>query len=126
MTLEDYRNDMQTCCRCSICKFIPLERVEEIKHTYVCPSIARYEYHAYSGGGRMGFGVAMLDGRLEYTDKLLEVVYNCHMCGGCDVSCKYAMDMEVLEPLNEIRIKCVESGHTLPALDSVINSMKKS
>ena len=125
MALEDYRSDMEMCCRCSICKFIPLEKVKEYQHSYVCPSIARYNFHAYSGGGKMATGIAMLEKRLEYTDKLLEVIYNCHMCGACDISCKYAMDMEVLEPMNEMRIQCVEDGHTLPALDSVINSMRK-
>ena len=69
--------------------------------------------------------VAMLDKRIDYTDKLLEVVYNCQMCGACDISCKYIMDMEVLEPINEFRIKCVEDGHTVPALDGVINSLRK-
>jgi Fe-S oxidoreductase len=125
MALEDYRSDMEMCTRCSICKFIPLERLKEFQHSYVCPSIARYNFHAYSGGGRMGFGIAILENRLEYTDKLLEVVYNCQMCGACDISCKYAMDMEVLEPINEVRIKCVEDGHTVPALDGVINSLRK-
>jgi Fe-S oxidoreductase len=125
MALEDYRNDMEMCCRCSICKFVPMERVKGTQHSYVCPSIARYEYHTYSGGGRMGIGSAILDKRLELSDKLVEVVYNCNMCGACDVSCKYAMDMEVLEPINEVRIKCVEEGHTLPALDSIINNMRK-
>jgi Fe-S oxidoreductase len=125
MALEDYQSDMEMCCRCSYCKFIPLEKVKGLPHVNICPSISRYNFHAYSGGGRMGFGVAMLEKRLEYTDKLLEVVYNCQMCGGCDISCKYAMDMEVLEPINEVRIKCVEDGHTLPALDGVINSLRK-
>jgi Fe-S oxidoreductase len=125
MALEDYRSDMEMCTRCSICKFIPLEKLTEMQHSYVCPSIARYNFHAYSGGGRVNIGVAMLEKRLEYTDKLLEVVYNCQMCGGCDISCKYAMDMEVLEPINEIRIQCVEDGHTVPALNSVINSLRK-
>ena len=125
MALEDYRSDMEMCCRCSYCKFIPLEKVEGIQNVNVCPSISRYNFHAYSGGGRMGVGVAMLEKRLEYTDKLLEVVYNCQMCGACDISCKYAMDMEVLEPINEIRIKCVDDGHTVPALDSVVNTLRK-
>jgi Fe-S oxidoreductase len=47
------------------------------------------------------------------------------MCGACDISCKYAMDMEVLEPINEIRIKCVEDGHTIPVLDKRIDSLRK-
>jgi Fe-S oxidoreductase len=67
----------------------------------------------------------MLEKELEYSNKLLEVVYNCQMCGACDMSCKYAMDMEVLEPINEIRIECVESGHTLPVLDKMVSSLRK-
>ena len=125
MALEDYRNDMETCRRCSACKFIPLEKVEGFQHVNVCPSIARYNFHTYSAGGRMVFGVALLEGRVDYSDKLLEVVYNCQMCGACDVSCKYAMDMEVMEPIYEFRIRCVEEGHTIPALDSAINSLRK-
>ena len=125
MALEDYRSDMETCCRCSACKFIPLEKVKGFRPVNICPSIARYNFHAYSGGGRMGIGVALLEERLNYTDKLLEVVYNCMTCGGCDISCKYAMDMEVLKPIYETRIRCVENGHTVPILNNMINSLQK-
>jgi Fe-S oxidoreductase len=125
MALEDYRNEMETCRRCSACKFIPLEKVKGEPRVDVCPSISRYNFHTYSGGGRMVVGVALLEKRIDYTDKLLEVVYNCQMCGACDVSCKYAMDMEVLEPINEFRMTCVREGHTIPALDKVINSLRK-
>ena len=125
MALEDYRGYMETCRRCSICKFIPLEKVKGYDHTYVCPSIARYDFHSYCGGGRLVMGIAMLEKRLDYTDKLLEVIYNCQTCGACDTSCKYAMDIELIEPISEIRARCVETGHTLPALDKVINSLRK-
>jgi Fe-S oxidoreductase len=125
MALEEYRIDMETCRRCSPCKFMPLELVKGFERVNVCPSISRYEFHSYCGGGRMVMGTALLENRLDYTDKLLEVVYNCQMCGACDTSCKYSMDMEVIEPINEIRISCVESGHTNPTLDKVINSLKK-
>ena len=125
MALEDYRNDMEVCCRCSNCKHIPLEKIKEYEHTYICPSIARYNFHAYSGGGRMNNGVALLDKRLGFSDKLMEIIYNCQMCGACDTSCKYAMDMDVLEAINETRIKAVGEGHTNPALDEVINSLRK-
>jgi Fe-S oxidoreductase len=125
MALEEYRQDMETCCRCSACKFIPFENVKGFHNVTICPSIARYNFHAYSGGGRLGIGMAMLEKELDYSDKLLEVVYNCQMCGGCDTSCKYAMDMEVLDPINEIRIECVASGHTLPTLDRIISTLRK-
>jgi heterodisulfide reductase subunit D len=125
MALEDYRQDMETCRRCSPCKFMPLELVKGFDRINVCPSISKYEFHSYCGGGRMVMGTALLEKRLDYTDKLLEVIYNCQMCGACDTSCKYSMDMEVFEPLDEIRISCVEKGKTLPALDKVINSLRK-
>jgi Fe-S oxidoreductase len=125
MALAEYRREMELCQRCSACKFMPLEKVERFENVNVCPSISRYNFHAYSAGGRMVLGTAMLENRLGYSDKLLEVVYNCQLCGACDVSCKYSMDMEVLEPLYEFRAKCVEDGHTLAVLDRVINSLRK-
>jgi Fe-S oxidoreductase len=125
MSLEEYRNDMETCRRCSPCKFIPFEKVTGYDHVNVCPSIARFEFHTYCGGGRMVMGTALLEKRLDFTPKLLEVMYNCHMCGACDTSCKYSMDMEVIEPINEIRIESVASGHTNPALDRVINGLRQ-
>jgi Fe-S oxidoreductase len=125
MAIEQYRGDMEMCCRCSACKHIPLQMVKGVKHSYACPSISRFNFHAYSGGGRLIIGREMLNSGFNYTDKLLDIVYNCQMCGACDISCKYALDMEVLAPINEFRIKCVEDGHTNPALDKVINSLRK-
>jgi Fe-S oxidoreductase len=124
VALKDYQNDMETCCRCSACKFIPLEKAQGFNHVNICASISRYDFHAYSGGGRLGMGIALLEKKINYSDKLLEVIYNCQMCGACDTSCKYAMDMEVLEPINEIRIACVENGHTLPVLDKMVASLR--
>jgi len=125
MALEDYREDMEMCNKCSICKFIPLEKVTSDQPVYVCPSISRYNFNAYSGGGRLSIGVAMLENRLKYTDKLMHILYNCQMCGACDVSCKYALDMEVLEPIYEFRIRAVEEGHTSKTLDKTINRLRK-
>jgi Fe-S oxidoreductase len=103
-----------------------MQRVKGIEYSYACPSIAKYNFHAYSGGGRINIGAAALKNGMNYTDKLLDVVYNCQMCGACDISCKYAMDMEVLEPISEFRIKCNEDGKTNPALDKVIAGLRKT
>lgn len=125
MALEDYRSDMEICCKCSACKYIPLERVVGVQHVDACPSIARYNFHAYSGGGRLAMALGLLERRFGYTGNLLEIVYDCQMCGACDISCKYGMDMEVLEPINEFRIKCAEDGQTIPELARSISSLQK-
>ncbi|MCJ7605824.1 MAG: (Fe-S)-binding protein [Dehalococcoidales bacterium] len=126
MGLEQYQGDIGMCCRCSTCKFIPMQKIKGIEYSYACPSIARYNFHAYSGGGRLNIAAAMLKEELKYTDKLLDIVNNCQMCGACGVSCNYAMDMEVNEPISELRIKCVEDGQTNAALDKVIAGLRKS
>jgi len=125
MAIEDYRGDVEMCCRCSACKHIPLQKIKGVEHSDACPSIARYNFHAYSGSGRLLIAKEMLTNGFQYTDKLLDIVYNCQMCGACDTSCKYAMDMEVLLPINEFRIRCVEEGHAHPALDKVITSLRQ-
>jgi Fe-S oxidoreductase len=125
MGLEQYQGDMGMCCRCSACKFIPMQKVKGSDYSYACPSIAKYNFHAYSGGGRLNIANAMLKNGFNYSDKIMDIVQNCQMCGACGVSCNYAMDMEVLEPIQEFRIKAVAEGHTSPALDKVIASLKK-
>jgi Fe-S oxidoreductase len=126
MGLDQYKGDMDMCCRCSACKFIPLQQVTGFDYVNVCPSISRFNFHSYSAGGRLNIGAAMLRDGFKYTDKLLDIVYNCQMCGACGVSCNYAMDMEVIEPIQEFRIKCVEDGKTNPALDSVLAGLRKN
>ena len=105
MALEEYAGDMNMCCRCSTCKFIPLQMVKGFKHANVCPSISRYNFHFFSAGGRLNLGANGLKNGFNYTPWYLSSIYNCQMCGACDVSCKYGMDMEVLRPVQEMRIK---------------------
>jgi Fe-S oxidoreductase len=102
-----------------------MQKVNGYEYAYACPSISRYDFHSYSGGGRLNIGATMLKNGFNYTDKLLDIVYNCQMCGACGVSCNYAMDMEVLEPISEFRIKCIEEGKTNPALEKVIKGLRK-
>ncbi|UCC18045.1 MAG: (Fe-S)-binding protein, partial [Dehalococcoidales bacterium] len=85
-----------------------------------------YNFHAYSAGGRLNIGSSMLKNGFNYTDRLLDIVYNCQMCGACGVSCNYAMDMEVLEPIHEFRIKTIEDGHANPVLEKIIAGLKKT
>jgi Fe-S oxidoreductase len=125
MGLEQYKGDMDMCCRCSACKFIPLQKVAGYNYANVCPSISKFDFHSYSGGGRLNIGAAMLRDGFKYTDKLLHIVYNCQMCGACGVSCNYAMDMEVLEPIQEFRNQCVKDGKTHPALDRSLSVLRK-
>jgi Fe-S oxidoreductase len=125
MGLEQYKGDVEMCCRCSACKFVPLQEVSGFQFVNVCPSISKYNFHSYAAGGRLNIAASMLKNGMTYTDKLLDIVYNCQMCGACGVSCNYAMDMEVMEPIGEFRAKCVADGRTQPALEQTIAGLRQ-
>jgi Fe-S oxidoreductase len=59
---------------------------------------------------------ALIGNELNLIPRSWQKSYNCQMCGACDVSCKYAMDMEVLEPLYEMRIDFQEKSGNGPAI----------
>jgi Fe-S oxidoreductase len=125
MALRDYEKDMQRCPRCSECKWVPLAKIKSWRFAQVCPSIGRYNFHSYSGGGRLIMGMSVLTGRIDYTDDYVDILYRCQMCGGCDISCKCNKDMEPLAIAQELRIKAVEDGQVSPVHMLLIDGLKK-
>ena len=110
MTLDEFEDMMDSCVRCSKCKFIPQLAIKSKRFSHICPSIQFYNFHSYSGGGRMIMANAYHKGRIELSEDLLQVLYSCTNCGGCDVSCKWVYDFEPNEVIHELRVKAVESG----------------
>jgi len=123
----DLRKNAWNCARCSVCKWIDSWEVKSARFAKVCPSSARYLFDAYSCQGRMDIALALIDGGLKYEDSpgLLDVIYRCNTCGGCDASCKRVQDMEPLRVMLEIRARCVEDGQLLPAHMPVIDGLRK-
>jgi Fe-S oxidoreductase len=69
--------------------------------------------------------LSLLRGRIDYSDIFSDMVYQCQMCGGCDVSCKANRDLEPIQILSELRAKFVEDGQLLPSHMPVIQGLKK-
>jgi len=125
MTLKDVEREVKRCIRCSECKWVPLAEIKSWRFAQVCPSISRYNFHAYSGGGKLIIGNSVLSGRLDYTEDYLDILYRCELCGACDISCKCNKDMEPLASIQELRIKAVEDGQLLPAHMAVIDGLRR-
>ncbi len=126
LELNDYVGDMKRCARCSICKWPPLAVMKSWRFSQNCPSIARYNFYAYSGGGRMALGLALAEGKLDdVTDELLNIVYRCTACGACDSSCKYNSELEVLWSIYSTRAHLVSMGNFLPEHFMIIESLRK-
>ncbi len=111
MALADYQRDMEGCSRCSSCKWVPFNQIKSWRFAKNCPSICRYNFHAYSGSGRMIIGNSILSGRSELNDSVAEIIFKCQLCGACDTACKvYRDDIDLTEVLLELRAHCIESG----------------
>lgn len=127
MVLDEYHTQTLRCNRCSLCKWVPLPRIASWRFAGICPSIEKYNFHAYSGGGRVIIACALLEGKTDYTDELIKIIYACSMCGACDVSCKmnHAGLLEPYETLHELRVKCVENGKIPPRHQTLLEDVRK-
>lgn len=126
MPLADYRNDMTRCVRCSTCKWIPIPSlVKSWRFAQGCPAIAKHNFHAYSASGKLILALSLLEGRIQYSPRLLDIIYNCTLCGMCDLDCKIGTDQEVFEILHELRIDAwKDEKNRLPAHLAIADSIK--
>jgi Fe-S oxidoreductase len=106
--LEDYKFDAIACPRCSNCKWVDHIYIRSYRFARICPINVRYGFNAYSAQGMLDIALAVMEGRLDYTPKLLDVIYKCTLCGACDVRCKRNLEIEVLLILEALRVKSVQ------------------
>jgi Fe-S oxidoreductase len=126
MALEDYRPDQERCSLCSYCKWIPQDKIKSWRFAKGCPSIAYSNFNAYSARGRFAVAKSLLDGKIEYTDRVLDVIYKDLACGSCVVSdkvCRY--NLEPLENLLELKTRAVTDGQLLPQHMPFIDHLRK-
>jgi Fe-S oxidoreductase len=127
MALEDYRAVAMRCNRCSYCKWIPQDRIKSWEFAKGCPSVDYRHFHAFSGGGRMVALLSLTDGRSEITDELKDVVFECTLCGQCDVSCKVCRyDMWILDGAREFRYYLNQKGVVPDAYPGIIAKLRDS
>ena len=72
---ETYKWDAQNCIRCTNCKWVDFIWMQSLRFSKLCPSNARYLFDAYAANGRYDIALAMAEGRIDYSPKLLEEIY---------------------------------------------------
>ena len=84
MGLEKVKSDIYRCFRCGHCR----ETGKPLADTpSVCPVREELWFDHYDARGRVLLARALVEGKLEYTDKLVESVYTCTGCGLCTEVC---------------------------------------
>jgi Fe-S oxidoreductase len=127
LSLKDFEYDARRCMGCKGCVWVDHIFITGVKFSTRCPSLTKYLFDAYSCYGRQKIALALMDGTLEYSPKLLDVVYQCQMCGACDAGCKRNLDLEPLLVLENLRAKCVEDGQgPMPEQKNIAENIVRS
>ncbi len=107
---DNFIYDMSHCIKCKGCQWVDHVYMPGVRFSTRCPSATRWQFDSYGAYGKMRWGLAVLEGRLEITDKVLEMLYACTLCGACDVGCKRNLDLEIELTLEALRVKAVKDG----------------
>ena len=127
MALMDYKKDQFYCNRCSNCKFNPSYRIQagSPDTINICPAMTKYNFHAYSGSGKLEIGYSINDGHSELCETTQNVAYKCTLCGACDYHCKvFRKDIDVSENIEELRKECVNAGLIYPEHQAIADSIE--
>jgi len=125
--LSRFKYDMERCVGCKGCVWVDHIYMPNVKFGIKCASSIYDPFDSYAYVGRGKIGLALLEGRVEYSDTLLDVIYRCNLCGACDVGCKRNLDLEPLSVLESMRAKCVADGKgPLPAHKQVSANIESS
>lgn len=127
LSLEDFMYDAESCTSCENCRWIDFTYIPGVDFSMRCPCAAYYSFDAWGAYGKMKLVPKLLDGKLNYSPKLAEVVYQCQMCGSCDSGCKRNLDLEIGLVLETLRAECVKRKiGPPPALKKVAQNIAKS
>lgn len=125
--MEEYKSQIERCFRCSICKWVPITQVRNWRFAQNCPAILKYNFHAYSGGGKIVAALGLLEKKINITDEFVDVVYRCSMGGACDIACKIIVGerMDPLEILHELRVKFFKENKIPERHKRLVEDVKK-
>jgi len=82
MTLENALEIAEKGTHCGMCKI-------DFLGTGLCPAGRKHGFVAYWPEGRMEITQALASGRVQPTEKLVEIVNSCNSCGICDKQCNF-------------------------------------
>jgi Fe-S oxidoreductase len=79
----EHEEILHRCFRCGYCK-LP-SSYQDLN----CPAYLKYRFETFSPGGRMWLLRAWLDGELDTSARLAEIMFSCAACGNCVEHCVF-------------------------------------
>jgi len=100
-----YKDILHRCFRCGYCKF-PTNWIDVNN----CPAYARFRMESYSCGGRLWLTRAWLNGEIDWTDHLAQIMYSCTACKNCEEKCPLRFNVDIVDMIRATKSEMVERG----------------
>ena len=124
-TLKELEDILWRCTACGNCKaaynYGPPPEFGEI-----CPAGVEFGFEGFMASkGKIAFARGILDGQLEWNEELLDAIYKCTVCAGCQNQCELDHKPFIPEIIEAMRRKAVEDGvGPMPTQKKIAQSMR--
>ncbi len=126
--LEELRREIYKCIHCKACRFAysgePSRKGIGEHHgkqgdvlyegmVDSCPAGIEYGWEAFWNAGKVWIARSILNGDLEFSEEVRDVIMPCITCGMCSAQCENKVP--TVDIIESLRAACVESG--IPMID---------
>jgi heterodisulfide reductase subunit D len=123
--LKELEDKIWRCTACGTCKtaydYGPPPTFGEI-----CPAGTEFGFEGFMASkGKIAFARGLLSGELPWDEELLEAIYKCTVCAGCQNQCQLDHKPYIPEIIEAMRRKAVDEGvGPMPLHKNLLQSMK--
>jgi len=136
--LEELKKEIYKCIHCKACRFAysgEPDREGIGEHVGkqgtvlfegmidACPAGIEYGWEAFWNAGKMWIARAILDGDLEFTEEVRDVIMPCITCGQCSAQCENKIP--TVDIIESLRAACVEAGVPMIEKHELVNRLVK-
>ena len=108
--LDEFENTVWRCTACGTCK----EAYDYGPPPFsapICPAGEEFGFEGFlSSKGKIAFARGIMSGDLKWNDALVDAIYRCNICGGCQSQCELDHKPFIPEIIEAMRRKAVEDG----------------
>jgi Fe-S oxidoreductase len=98
------------CVRCGSCRVLYSDRIKSLRFGKQCPPGTHYLIESHYPAGLMYLAVGLMREQFPYSQRAVEAVYSCTLCGYCQAICEGFSETETMLVIEALRNKAVREG----------------
>jgi len=102
--LSKYREELYSCTRCGTCKYFYQNYSDS------CPAGKKFQFETFYPSGRLHIARGLLEGKLEWSERIRDILFSCPTCASCTVNCKSRHHNLIVDIIEALRAESVSQG----------------